>query len=269
MVAPSTHPPLLAPALQRQPRAPPRAARRVDTRLFDEVVRRHPRELPEVPRKAAGADASGIRQRLHGECMADVVHHEGLRARNRRAVSQRRDEIGAELRLPTLPLRQHHETPGDLQGQVRAMVARHQRQRQVHARGHPGRGDEGAAAHIDPVGFDARGGIARRQFSRVFPMRGDGVPIQQPRASQGEGARADGAVHASQRCYRAQPFRLHGVFRWRGPARGQHHVIRLDRIFIRKIGPHARAVGQARRRGGSADQQGPVAAGFSQQAVGR
>ena len=52
-----------------------------------------------------------------------------------------------------------------------------------------------APLRMDAVRLDPRGGKAGRQLIGEFPMRGDGMTVQQPVAER-EGAGADRSMHA-------------------------------------------------------------------------
>ena len=49
---------------------------------------------------------------------------------------------------------------------------------------------------MDAVRLDPRGGKAGRQLIGEFPMRGDGMTVQQPGVAEREGAGADRSMHA-------------------------------------------------------------------------
>ena len=204
-------------------RLPSSRRRAASTRALDEFARRDAGGLREMAREAASAHAGDGGQPGHAVVVAGVFHHMGLYPRDRRARILWRAQVGAELRLPALPLGHHHQLLRDAQRQFRAMVLGHQRQG-VDAGGYAGRGDQRAAAHMDAVRLDPRGGKAGRQLIGEFPMRGDGMTVQQPGVAEREGAGADRSMHACAWAGPPQPAAQGGVVRGVA-ARRQHHVV--------------------------------------------
>lgn len=82
-------------------------------------------------------------------------------------------EIRAELRLPALALRDHHQPFGNRQSELRPMVLAYQGQSQVDARRHACGGDQPAVAHVDGVGFDLGGREVACQLLGIAPVCGN------------------------------------------------------------------------------------------------
>ncbi len=108
------------------------------------------------------------------------------------------------------------------------MVFRDQRQRQIHARGHAGRGDQATVADVDAVVLHLRQRELGCQLRRVAPVRGGVLAVQQAGAAKQEGAGADRSITRHLGCHLAQPFGYLGLFycvRQLRAAGDQHNVV--------------------------------------------
>ena len=125
--------------------------------------------------------------------------------------------------------------------QIRPVVARDQRQRQIEPRGAPGASDHRAIDGIDPA-FQRHIGKGIGKGLAVFPMDRRAPPGQQTGARQHEGAArnaADGAAAARQR---AQPGADRRIIDLARIAAGKHEQpVHPDRIANARIGDDPRA----------------------------
>ena len=152
-----------------------------------------PVSCAEGAREVALAHAGAPRQRRHGQVGVEVVRQPLLELAQRLAVGHLSGELGAELGLPAGTLEEQHEPAGGLERHVAPEVLLHQREREVHARGHAGRGDHVAVAHEDRVGLDLDLGMAPGELAARGPVRGGAAAVEQAGRGEQEGARADGA----------------------------------------------------------------------------
>src|SRR5882672_1379506 len=111
----------------------------------------------------------------------------------------------AVLALIAWPAQVHDHRPCNRQRHLGAQILLDQRQREVHARAHAGRGVEVAVARPDAVFRDADPGIAKREVLGARPVRGGGAPVEQARLGQEKGPRADRAEAAHAAGHPADP----------------------------------------------------------------
>ena len=124
-----------------------------------------------------------------GEVAGDPV----LKLAQRLALGGLRRKLGAELRLPAGALHEHDQPARGLERRRAAEVVLDQREREVHARRHPGRGVEVAVAHVDVVGLDGDRGVLLGEPVAARPVGGGAAPLEQAGRSQQERPGADGA----------------------------------------------------------------------------
>ncbi len=113
-----------------------------------------------------------------------------LHLAQRLALRQLRPQLRAELRLAARAAQEDHQVPGDGQRRLPAHVLLDQRQRQVDARGDPGRGDDGAVPDIDGLRVDDHLGKLSFERAGIGPVRGHAASGQQPGPGKQEGSRA-------------------------------------------------------------------------------
>ena len=109
-----------------------------------------------VSRRKARAKLRSLMQRApgegrHGQVLVEVVRDPRLELAQRRALGHLRGELRAELRLAARALEEHHEPARDLERHVAAEVLLDEREREVHAGGDAGRGDDVAVADEDRI----------------------------------------------------------------------------------------------------------------------
>ena len=154
-------------------------------------ARRYPglgRERPgELPRRQARPGRQPVHRQVRGRVLADPLLHLAQRLAARRLGP----ELGAELRLAARTAQVHDQVPGHRQRRRPADVLLDQRQRQVDARRHAGRGDHVAVPHVDRLRVDPHVWVAPGQLLAVGPVRGGPAPGQQARLGQQERAGAD------------------------------------------------------------------------------
>ena len=99
---------------------------------------------------------------------------------------------GAELRLPAGTLEEDDQIARHGERHRAAQVLFHERERQIDAGRHPGRGPNRTVAHEDRIGLDAHRGKAPRELGAVLPMGRRAPPVQHARGGEQERAGADG-----------------------------------------------------------------------------
>ena len=97
-----------------------------------------------------------------------------------------------ELRLPALPPRGDDVAPRGPVGDLAAVVAAHEVQQQVDARGVAGRGEHVAVVDEQHPGVEPDGGVEPAEGVGVHPVRGGGPVVEQPGGGEHERAGADG-----------------------------------------------------------------------------
>ena len=110
-------------------------------------------------------------------------------------------ELDAELRLPAGPPQEQHELARDVARELAAEVVLQQREREVHARGDPGRRRDPPVAHVDAIGLDPHAREQAREVVAAAPVRGRATAVEQSRAREQERA----AAHRRPRAARARP----------------------------------------------------------------
>jgi hypothetical protein len=124
---------------------------------------------------------------LGGRVGEDVVDHRAQHGGPRGRELQPRRELGLTAR----PLHEHDQVARGVASQCRAVVALHQREGEVHSRGHSGGREDALVLDEQGVGLDLHIGERTRQHVGVAPVRRRAAFLQQAGSGQHECTGAD------------------------------------------------------------------------------
>ena len=149
-----------------------------------------------------------------------------------------------ELGLATLPVGRHHQPPGQLVGNLAAVMLANQIEAAVQAGGGASRGDEPVVVDVEGIGIEPHPGEALDELLFKFPMGGGTAPVQQAGVGQHIGAETEPHDLGS-----PDPGGNQGIEQGLGGAlgriapEGDDDDIRLQQTLQAIVGLHAKALG--------------------------
>ncbi len=129
-------------------------------------------------------------QLLDGDLLVEVALHPRQHVADRVALGVRQRALDV-LGLAAVTVRRHHHPPGDLVGDLGALLLAHQVKAGVDPRGRAGGGDHRVLVDVEHVRLHDRPGVLPGEVPRVLPVHGAAAVVQQPGSGQHEGAGAD------------------------------------------------------------------------------
>ncbi|GAA3037694.1 hypothetical protein GCM10020000_14600 [Streptomyces olivoverticillatus] len=194
-----------------------------------------------------GREVGARGERLDRQVRAGVGDDPVLDLAQRGALGGLRGELGAELPLVAGAAQEHHQAPGDGERGLAAEVLLHQGEREVDARGDPGRGGDPAVPHEDGFGVHPQRGIPLGEGLAVRPVGGDAAAVEQAGRGEREGAGAHGDQPPGAGPLFAQPGREPGIGLAGAVAAGHQEDVGRRAVRERRVGHQAQAAAGADR----------------------
>ncbi len=214
-------------------------------------------ELAEMPGEGPPAHQHPLCQAVQAVRLVEVLPQPHQQLAETAVLGAVRQRLLDELGLAALPMRRHHQAPGQVIGSLRAEPLAHQVQAAVDAGDGACRGQQAVVLDVQHVGLHPHRREAPSEILRPHPVGGGAATVEQPSLGQHEGPQAQAhqlRTACTGRDQRIQQ-RLWRTLVWIAPAR-HDHGLRLGQRFQPGLGldgePHR---GSQPARLGGADTQ--------------